>query len=102
MKTTLMFVVLLGAVISSQAWFFPTKEVSCKACQYAVGYLDGLLVSDKSEKAIEAAVEKLCTYFPDVFKNECIVLVEKYGDKLIELAAAQISSDKVCPTLGFC
>ena len=63
--------VLLILIFNILAWFFkPSASVTCSTCHYAVGFIDGLLVNNKTEKLIEDAVEKLCGYLPAGFKNE--------------------------------
>ena len=50
---------------------FPSLgDIECSACKYVVKYLDGMLVSNKTETAIVNAVERLCGYMPNVIENE--------------------------------
>lgn len=39
----------------------------CTICQYIISYLDAVLKNNKSEQAVEAALEKVCTILPGLF-----------------------------------
>jgi saposin len=41
----------------------------CMLCRYVVSYLDAVLKNNKSEAAVEAALEKVCTILPSKFKT---------------------------------
>ncbi len=41
----------------------------CTLCQYVVSYLDAILKNNKSEAAVEAALEKVCTILPSKLKS---------------------------------
>ncbi|XP_057312443.1 uncharacterized protein LOC130653962 isoform X2 [Hydractinia symbiolongicarpus] len=78
------------------------KGVSCEACEFAMGYLDGLLTKNSTEAEIETVVEKLCGELPQAFKNECDALITEYGNELIKLIVQQIQPDRVCKLLKLC
>jgi hypothetical protein len=42
----------------------PTNTPKCTICQYIISYLDAILKNNKSEQAVEAALEKVCTILP--------------------------------------
>ena len=47
------------------------NSVECSLCKYIVGYVDTIIQNNKSEAAIEAALEKVCTILPHALK--CIM-----------------------------
>ena len=85
---------------------FPEKEnvgsPQCSLCKVVVHYLDLVLLNNKSEAAIESALEKVCTIFPQDKKAECVQFVDTYGMKAVELLETLGSPDLVCKALGLC
>jgi saposin len=45
----------------------PHETPECTVCQYVIAYLDAALKNNKSEKAIEEALKKVCTILPGKF-----------------------------------
>jgi saposin len=74
----------------------------CSLCKLVVSYLDLIIQNNKSEAAIEAALEKICTIVPKDKKQECIQFVDKYGTDLVELLEKFSTPDLVCLALGLC
>ena len=48
------------------------NSVECSLCKYIVGYVDTIIQNNKSEAAIEAALEKVCTILPHALNASCV------------------------------
>ena len=44
--------------------------VECEICQYAMGYLDGMLKQNSTKQEIQQALDTLCGYLPSQYKQE--------------------------------
>jgi saposin len=78
------------------------KSTECALCKYVVSYLDTVLQSNKSEAAIEAALEKVCNILPASLKPQCTTFVDTYGPILAQLLTKYITPDQVCDALKLC
>ena len=74
----------------------------CMLCRYIVTYLDAVLKTNKSEAAIEAALEKVCTILPTKEHAQCEQFVKTYGPVLAELITEMADPDTICRYLGAC
>ncbi|UJR26418.1 hypothetical protein I4U23_007750 [Adineta vaga] len=74
----------------------------CTLCHYVVSYLDAVLKTNKSEAAVEAALEKVCTILPSKERAQCVEFVKTYGPVLAELIAEMADPDTICRYLGMC
>jgi saposin len=79
-----------------------SNPVTCKACSYVMGYLDGLLEKDSTKAEIKGALDKVCGYLPSSAKGECITLVNTYSDEIIDLIVAVGNPSTVCKTIQLC
>ena len=67
-----------------------------------MSYLDAVLQNNKSEAAIEAALEKVCGILPASLKSQCTKFVDTYGPILAQLLAKYATPDQVCNALKVC
>ncbi|CAF1001411.1 unnamed protein product [Adineta ricciae] len=74
----------------------------CTLCHFVVSYLDAVLQSNKSEAAVEAALEKVCSILPSKERAQCTEFVKTYGPVLAELIAEMADPDTICRYLGMC
>jgi saposin len=74
----------------------------CTLCHYVVTYLDAVLKTNKSEAAVEAALEKVCTILPSKERAQCNEFVKTYGPVLAQLIAEVADPDTICRYLGLC
>ncbi|XP_078393193.1 prosaposin-like [Cetorhinus maximus] len=74
----------------------------CEICKTVVGYLDGFLESNATEKEIEAALDKICDLLPASVRDECNQLVEQYGPILLKILLETMDPDFVCMNIGVC
>ncbi len=92
----ILFVYLVEAVKAVDA------SVECTLCKYVVSYVDAVIQTNKSEAAIDSALEKVCTILPHTLRNSCISFVDTYGPVLVELIAKYETADVVCSALKIC
>src|SRR5271154_6248470 len=78
------------------------NSVECSLCKYIVGYIDTIIQNNKSEAAIEAALEKVCTILPHALNHTCVQFVETYGPVLVQLIEKYGTPDLVCDALKLC
>ncbi|CAF0969540.1 unnamed protein product [Rotaria sordida] len=74
----------------------------CTLCHYVISYLDAALKNNKSEEAIQQALEKVCTILPSKERTECDELITSYGPVLAELIAESADPDTACRYLKMC
>ncbi|KAM9365752.1 prosaposin [Pholidichthys leucotaenia] len=74
----------------------------CEICKLVVEKLDSMLLDNKTEEQVIAAVEKVCSILPETIKNECKDLIETYGPAIIELLVEEVDPGTICSTLGLC
>ena len=92
-------VYLLASFKSAQS---SVGSAECSLCKYVVTYLDAVLQNNKSEAAIEAALEKVCGILPASLKAQCTKFVDTYGPILAQLLAKYATPDQVCNALKLC
>ena len=54
------------------------------------------------QEAIEAALEKVCTVFPDTTRGECKAFVDQYTPEIVSLLTQGLDPKEVCTKLGLC
>ncbi|XP_008320512.1 prosaposin isoform X2 [Cynoglossus semilaevis] len=74
----------------------------CEVCKTAVAYIDEILEKNATEKQIQEAVRKVCSFLPDSVQTECDQLVEQYEPMMIQLLLQMLDPDFVCTKLGAC
>jgi saposin len=78
------------------------NSAECSLCKYIVSYIDAVVQTNKSEAAIEAALEKVCTILPGALKDKCVQFVDTYGPILAQLIAKYATPEEVCNALKAC
>ena len=78
------------------------ESTQCTVCKFVVSYIDTVIQNNKSEAAIEAALEKVCTILPHALNSTCVQFVQTYGPALVTLLENYTTPDKVCGALGLC
>jgi saposin len=71
-------------------------------CKYVVNYVDAVIQTNKTEAAIEAALEKVCGILPEPLKAGCVKFVDVYGPILVQLIEKYGQADAVCNALKLC
>lgn len=74
----------------------------CPLCEVLIGILEEMISNNKSEMAIEKALDKVCSLFPATVGSECISLVKAYGPAIIDLLQQEITPQQVCEKIHLC
>jgi len=74
---------------------------ACSTCELVMEALDTILTDNKTEEAIEQALETVCTIVPQSYQAECKQFIDEYVDTLIQLLKTA-SPSEVCSALGLC
>lgn len=78
------------------------KDNKCVFCEYAVTTLEHIITDPKNEDQVKNALDQLCNYLPDSYKDQCESLVSQYTDQIIHLIINDYRPDQICQQLGFC
>jgi len=78
------------------------NPVECAICQFVVGYVDKFIGTNKSQAAVDAALEKVCTILPHSLNASCIAFVDQYAPVLLQYIIAHGTPDAVCAALKLC
>ncbi|CAF1457395.1 unnamed protein product, partial [Didymodactylos carnosus] len=77
-------------------------EPQCIICHYVVSYLDAILKNNKSEAAIESALEQVCSILPAKERGQCDQFIKNYGPILAKLVEELADPQIVCRYMGLC
>ncbi len=77
-------------------------SVECSVCKYVVSYVAHVIEDNKTEAAIESALEKVCTILPHALNASCVQFVVTFGPSLVKLIEKYNDSVKVCDALKLC
>lgn len=81
----------------------PVKgAIECSLCKLVIGEVEKLIGSNRSEAAIEAALDKVCGILPGPLSSPCEALVNQYAPQIINLLVNDFPADVVCQKLGLC
>ena len=78
------------------------ESTQCTICKFVVSYIDTVIQNNKSEAAIESALEKVCTIVPHALNSSCVQFVQTYGPVLVTLLENYTTPEKVCAALKLC
>lgn len=77
------------------------SPIECELCKVVVGELEALVETNRSEAAIEAALDKVCNAFGQ-YGSVCRTFIDTYTDDLIKLLEEYESAEVVCRQLHLC
>lgn len=92
----------LGLCKSTDLKNLPRQSEACGVCETLIGYLDAILEENSTVVDIEKALEKVCNFLPDAYRQECDTIVEQYGPMLVQLIAQYADPNEICSLLGLC
>jgi len=78
------------------------SDLICTLCEYVVNYLDATLASNKSQEAIEEALDKVCTILPEKERKQCVDMVQIYGPVVVQLLIEFADPPTVCKAIDLC
>lgn len=81
---------------------FFKDTTQCIVCEFAVKFLEYQLKNNRSEKAVEDALNKVCKLAPSKYKDQCVSIINTYGPYLVHLIFELETPEKVCEVLGLC
>ncbi|XP_060569459.1 uncharacterized protein LOC132727883 isoform X3 [Ruditapes philippinarum] len=79
-----------------------SSVVTCETCKYIMSYVKTLLKDNKTEAAVQEALDKVCSYLPAQISDQCTAFVNEYTDMVVQLIANDVSPDQVCTAIGLC
>jgi saposin len=74
----------------------------CVLCEFVLKELDQMLANNASEAEILAALDKVCSVFPDTLQVQCRDFVDMYGKSILELLLQELEPSTICRALGLC
>jgi hypothetical protein len=78
------------------------NSAECSLCEFVIAYVDKAIQNNKSEAAVEAALEKVCTILPHALNGSCVQFVVSYGPILLQLLEKYGTPAAVCNALKLC
>jgi len=78
------------------------NSVECSLCKFVVQYVDRAIENNRTEAAIEAALEKVCTILPHALNSSCVQFVDTFGPNLLQLLEKYGTPDLVCDAIKLC
>ncbi|XP_041363573.1 prosaposin-like [Gigantopelta aegis] len=81
------------------------KKVSgpeCALCEFVLKEIDEMIGSNRSEAAVEAALDQVCDILPQTISQECKDFIATYGRAIIQLLVQELDPKKICTILGLC
>lgn len=76
--------------------------VLCSLCEIVIHEVDLIIGSNKTEPAIQQALDKVCSLFPITIRDECVQFVNTYAPAIINLLVQELAPQAICKALGLC
>ncbi|CAL8094179.1 unnamed protein product [Orchesella dallaii] len=74
----------------------------CVICEFVITTLDQQLQDNATEEEIKDKVENACTYLPKTVEGRCKVLIETFGEEIIQYLSQEVDPAEICSRLGLC
>lgn len=74
----------------------------CTLCEYAIGEVDKLITDKQNEEEIKSVLDRICYELSAPIQKECLNMVNKYTDEIIDMFVAEYTPQQVCAQLGLC
>src|SRR5262249_16502127 len=74
----------------------------CELCKFVINYVDAFVKNNKSEAAIEAALDQVCKILPHSINASCYQFVQTLTPEIIEYIEKYGTPEKVCDALKMC
>jgi hypothetical protein len=94
------YLVELAQLLESKE--LPSKSIQCTVCEFVINALYKSIGSNRSEPAVEAALEKICKALPHTFNATCEKMVHQFAPVIAVLVALNESAEKICDTIKLC
>jgi saposin len=79
-----------------------SNSAECILCEEVVGELEKMLENNKTEEAIEKALDAVCDILPSKIRKSCEDFVNTYTPAIIIILQSEVSPGEVCTLLGLC
>ncbi|PAA73160.1 hypothetical protein BOX15_Mlig011638g1 [Macrostomum lignano] len=74
----------------------------CVLCEYIIRELDQMLGSNRTEEAIQSALESVCSIMPQTLRTDCDAWVRQYTPIVLQLLSQDLNPAMVCSVMGLC
>lgn len=82
---------------------FPhASDLECNFCQFVVHGVESLVTANRTEAAIEKALDDVCGLLPASLSPMCDTLVNTYTPQLLQMLVNRYSPEEVCTGIGAC
>ncbi|KAL0220993.1 hypothetical protein RCL1_000847 [Eukaryota sp. TZLM3-RCL] len=78
------------------------NDILCPACQFVIGWIESKISEESTRQEIIAIVEQVCNFVPASLQPTCKLLVEQYGNLIIDLLVERFPGTAVCQMIGLC
>ncbi|XP_073949720.1 prosaposin isoform X2 [Choristoneura fumiferana] len=75
---------------------------NCPLCLFAIEQLETVIKNNRSETAIQAALDGLCNHLSAKLRTQCVDFVDKYSKQLVEMLVANLDAQEICVYLKLC
>ena len=74
---------------------FTGNTQTCMFCKFAIGQLDKMIEDKHNEEEIKEGLEKLCSYLPKNYADQCKAFVDTYTDIIIDMITKDATPEEV-------
>jgi len=78
------------------------KGPYCTLCEYAIREVDILLKDKQNEEEIKQVLDVVCYQLSAPVHKECLAMVDKYTDEIIQLLTQNYTAERVCSEIALC
>jgi len=79
-----------------------SKNPYCSLCEYALLTVENMIEDKKTEEEIENALDVVCYQLSVPVHKQCLKMVQKYTEKIIDLMVKEYSPEDVCSLINLC
>ncbi|KAL0224959.1 hypothetical protein RCL1_002871 [Eukaryota sp. TZLM3-RCL] len=79
-----------------------SNDLVCPMCQWVIGTIESKISEETTRQEIIGFVEQVCNFVPASLNPTCKLLVEQYGNLIIDLMVERYSANVVCQMIGLC
>ncbi|XP_047986536.1 uncharacterized protein LOC125226576 [Leguminivora glycinivorella] len=80
----------------------PVQKSNCALCLFAVEQLNQMIQTNRTEAAIQAALDGLCNHLSDKARMQCVDFVDTYSKTLIDMLVKNLDAQQICVYLKLC
>ncbi|KAL0225496.1 hypothetical protein RCL1_003408 [Eukaryota sp. TZLM3-RCL] len=78
------------------------NDIMCPVCTFVIGWIESKVSEETTRQEIIGFVEQVCNFVPASLNPTCKLLVEQYGNLIIDLMVERFSAPVVCQMIGMC